>query len=180
MEHWGRYVESGGNLLLCGIQPAEALRWAGEPDGDRRRLREPLEFGATLEDARTLPHWLASVAGIDVVEETVDRRKSGRRPMHVARATVAGYPDLPASPRTSRTKPAVGLYDLGILGVAGLGVETLYTADDTGDAVGVRRAADTSRGAVVYLGFHPYFFEEDAVKAALSRTLEDFGETHAP
>jgi hypothetical protein len=96
------------------------------------------------------------------------------------------YPDLPFDALTWPNGPVYrgfGYYDRGIhlrdLGASS--AEVIYTANDSNDAIGIRRLTTPGvNGNLVYLGFHPYFVERPAFRQLIRAVLTDFGEFPNP
>jgi len=179
------YVASGGNLLLCGIQPTEAMRWFRPADGSEPLLQQyPVDFQSTVVDSLFEPHWAATHLGIARVEASVGNTEA---PEHAAlRLSVAtsavSYPDLPFDPSTwpdGANQGGFGYYDRGL--TAATGAEVIYTIDGTGLAVGVRRLTSPGvNGNCVFLGLHPYFVERPAFRDLVQAVLTQFGEIRNP
>lgn len=177
---------SGGNLLLCGIQPTQAMRYFQPVDGSPPILQQyPIVFEQTLNDTTLLPHWAAVQLGVARVNESFGNTFAPQyAPFRMSVATsavVSGpnpYPDLPFDPLTWPDGPnqgGFGYHDRDIVPLSG--AEVAYTFNDTGLPAGVRRlTAPGVFGNCVFLGFHPYFVERPAFRALVQALMSDFGE----
>jgi hypothetical protein len=181
------YVSAGGNLLLLGVNPAEALRFFERPDADPALQQLPVVFSRTLTDTTYLPHWGVTHFGMaritDIIGATSVPAEQANR-LRVAKALVPGYPDLPFDPLTLPDGPSqrgFGFYDRGIEIHAGM-AEAIYAANSvTGPVIGVRRLKDPQTGgSTVYLGLHPWFVERPAFRELVRQILVSFGETPNP
>ncbi|HMB70976.1 MAG TPA: hypothetical protein VKU85_16795, partial [bacterium] len=176
------YVNAGGNFILCGLQPSEAIRYfrrPGPPGGNPVFSAYPLNLESPAI-ATAVPHWMATGMGVASIESTVtntDAYPSLR--LGTATSAIAGYPDLPFDPLTwpdGPRKRGFGFYDRGVQPVAG--AEVLYAADGSGPPLAVRHlVAPGPNGNAIYLGIHPYFVERPAFRAFLAKALTDFGES---
>jgi hypothetical protein len=95
------------------------------------------------------------------------------------------YPDLAFDPLTWPQGPVqrgFGFYDRGIVPMAvAHPAEVIYTANDSNDAVAIRRLTEPGvNGNVVYVGFHPYFVDRPAFRQFIRAVLTDFGESPTP
>jgi hypothetical protein len=177
------YVAAGGNLFLLGVQPSQALRyWLPLMDTSPMIVSYPLIFAPTPADPPRMLHWGYLHLGLAGIEQTVANTNTGGMAsvrLHVATSQVAGYPDLPFDPLTWPQGAAFrgfGHYDRGI--TPNESGETIYTVDDTGTSLGVRRLTGPSVGGnTVYLGLHPYWVERPAFRDLVRAVLSDFGET---
>jgi hypothetical protein len=185
------YVASGGNLFLCGLNPSEAVRYTENVETGRVERMTTLNFEATLTDSTIVPHWVAAAFGIARMERIVRNTNEGADTafrLRTCRSQVTGgdnpYPDLVFDPLTwpaGTVRRGFGYYDRAIVPITGSTTEPIYSANDTGDAIAVRRL--TSRGVngnLVYLGFHPYFVERPAFREFIRAVLTDFGEYPEP
>jgi hypothetical protein len=188
------YVESGGNFFLCGVQPSQALRYFPRTDIPVPQLQTyPLLFQVTIGNPDFLPHWAANSLGIERVSETVGNTIPASLEhlrLRTCRSEVTGggnpYPDLEFDPLTWPQGPkqrGFGFYDRGIEPLTDIPelppAEVLYTANDEGVSIGIRRRATEGpgiNGNVVVLGFHPYFLDRPAGRAMIEAVLADFGE----
>ena len=188
------WVESGGNLILCGIQPVNALRYFENIDTGQTQFvsSDPVEFDATLTDVSLADHWVAT-NGIGTIVSTVGNAEGNESlALRTCRSRiVAGpnpYPDLHAGPSTSRLDARAaargfGYYDRGILPIsldlAGK-MDVIYTANRTEDAIAIRRLTEPGvNGNLIYLGFHPSFVHRREFRQFVRAALADFGEQAA-
>lgn len=180
------YIQSGGNLLLCGIQPVNALRYIEDlEEGPQQDLQDPVDFCSTLEDPALVPHWAATTLGVCSVENTIPQGFN-QPVLTLASSQITGganpYPDLPFDPLSIPNGPAQGgfrYYDTGIDPAED--AEVIYTDAATGEAVGIRKLSSPGvNGNTIYLGFHPYFIHKSAFREFLRAALTDFGEVPAP
>jgi hypothetical protein len=177
------YVAGGGNLFLLGVQPSMAIATRRDLIDFRPVvLTHPLVFTPTPADSTRLPHWGYLHLGLSRIDQTVGNTNTAglaSMRLHVARSSVSNYPDLPFDPLTwpqGMLYRGFGHYDRGV--VPNESGETIYTVNDTGISLGVRRLTDPARGGnTVYLGLHPYWVERPAVQELLRAVLTDFGET---
>jgi hypothetical protein len=187
------YVASGGNLFICGLAPSSAMRYVEDAQtGEVRFLQNtPLNFQSTLTDTTLIPHWLAAQFGISRVERVIQNTNgSAQAPdrLRTCRSQVTTganpYPNLVFDPLTwpnGTLLRGFGYYDRGVIPIAGSTTEPIYTANDSGESIGVRRLTSPGvNGNLVYLGFHPYFVERPAFRDFLRAVLTDFGEFPVP
>ncbi|MFN8178968.1 MAG: hypothetical protein U0167_13645 [bacterium] len=190
------YVASGGNLMICGLQPVSAARYTQNVDtGDVMFMNNlPLNFQATLVDTTIADHWFATQFGIALVNETIASTISDvpdliARRLRLCRSHVTSgphpYPDLPFDPLAWPQGPiqrGFGFYDRGIVPmVVANPAEVVYTANDSNDAIAIRRLTSPGvNGNLVYAGFHPYFVGRPEFRQFIRAVLADFGETPAP
>jgi hypothetical protein len=182
------YLSAGGNLFLVGLTPVEAIRYFERPDLPPQLQQIPVVFARTLTDTTYLPHWAATHFGIARIDESIASTQ-GEPPgspnrLRIAKAVVAGYPDLPFDPLTWPDGPnqrGFGYYDRTITPIIGA-AEVIYRANTvTGPSIGVRRLRDPQAGgSTVYMGFHPYFVERPAFRQLVRAVLSSFGETLNP
>lgn len=176
------YRRAGGPVLLFGLNPSEPCRriehWFGP--GPVVVGSDPVDFIA-LQDDEGPPHWFAEAFGLAQVQHHV-RRPDFDPGLGVARSAVTSganpYPDLPFDPLSWPGGPGMagfGYFDTGLVPVSGSGAEVLYTRDDTGEAVAIRRVGVPGEGSTIWMGFHPYFVERPACRAFLRAALTDFG-----
>jgi hypothetical protein len=180
------YIRSGGNLLLCGIRPVNALRYFEDDwDGPSFHVDLPIDFCSTLEDPELVPHWAATTLGVCSVENTIGQ-EFGQPVLALASSQITGganpYPDLPFDPLSFPEGPMQGgfrYFDTGIEPASG--AEVIYTDAATGNAIGIRKlTAPGLNGNTIYLGFHPYFIEKNAFRDFVHAALTDFGEVPVP
>ncbi|MGQ0721283.1 MAG: hypothetical protein ACT4PE_06875 [Candidatus Eiseniibacteriota bacterium] len=177
------YVAAGGNLFVLGIQLSEALRTQVAVTDERPViLSYPLSLVPSAADSTRMPHWGYLHLGLSRIDGTVPNTNTGGLAslrLRVARSGVPGYPDLPFDPLTWPQGMHVrgfGYYDRGV--VPNESGETIYTVDESGISLGVRRLTDPARGGnTVYLGLHPYWVERPAFRDLVRAVLTDFGET---
>jgi hypothetical protein len=177
------YVLGGGNLILVGLQPSLAARWAQawETTAPVPLPGNPLDFVAASTDAALLPHWWLTNLGIARVDLSVGNTDFLHPSIRLATAAaqVPGYPDLAFDPLTWPQGPSrrgFGFYDGGVQPAAGS--EVLYTHAGTNQTLGIRRLSPSGGGgSVVYLGLHPYFVERPAFRQMISAALTDLGES---
>jgi len=179
------YVSAGGNLFLCGTGPANATRWFENPElPNPVQQTYPVIFANTVTDTMWVPHWCSTVLRIERVQEHVGNTRGAigelaQKRLRRAVSEVDGYPDLDFDPLTWPDGPVergCGLYDRGVIPHSD--AEVLYRANgDTGSPVAIRRhrrpGVDSN---LVYLGFHPYFFQRPQVRNMIRAVLADFGE----
>jgi hypothetical protein len=185
------YVASGGNLFLCGVSPANATRYFENTCTGEVHLMPsvPIDFEATLADSCLADHWMATQFGIGRILENIGDTNEGpaalKRLRRCTSRVTSGtnpYPDLPFDPLTWPNGPVYrgfGFYDRGIEPIEGAPspAEVIYTADDSNEAIAIRRLTSPGiHGNVIYLGFHPYFVERPAFRDLLRAVLADFGE----
>jgi hypothetical protein len=188
------YVKSGGNFLLCGIQPVNALRWLEQSDAQEPTylIQLPAGFAETLDDPALIPHWVAGELRVAEIQSTVPNF-SLSPVIGLLESQVTGgenpYPNLEFDPLTlpdGHDRGGFPYYDSGILGRTD--AETLYRDTKTGESLGVRRLSRSGdEGSVVVLGFHPWFLQKSQFRTMLQAVLEDFeragrpdGELEAP
>ncbi|MEZ5063960.1 MAG: hypothetical protein R3B81_04455 [bacterium] len=190
------YVASGGNLFLCGVNVLEAARYFEKTDGDRDYvLNSPISFQLTLNDTTYVPHWMATAFGIAQIERPVYNTVSSPQDrIRVAHSLITGgsnpYPDLEFDPLSIADGPTLrgfGYYDDGMVvldtGDPLRNAEPIYTRDDTGSAIGIRRLSPDGpgiNGNVVYLGLHPYFVYRPQFRDLIRAVMADFGEFPQP
>lgn len=181
------YVSAGGNLFVLGVTPVQAMRYFERADGPPAVQQIPVLFSRTLTDTTYLPHWASTHFGIARINlsvgNTASQAEAGNR-LNVAKAVVAGYPDLPFDPLTWPDGPVqrgFGYYDRDVLPIAGA-AEVIYRANTVdGPPIGVRRLRDPQTGgSTVYMGFHPYWVERPAFRQLVRAVLTSFGETLNP
>jgi hypothetical protein len=184
------YVASGGNLFICGVQPVHALRYYEATDGTVQLVQNtPVDFGTTIADTSLVDHWMAAQFGISRILETWGDTNTGSlAPKRVRTCTsqittgANPYPDLPFDPLSWPSGPILrgfGYYDRGIelLDVENP-AEVIYTANESQDAIAIRRLTQPGvNGNVMYVGFHHYFVERPAFRQFIRAVLTDFGET---
>jgi hypothetical protein len=180
------YVAAGGNLLICGINPCEAMRYYEDAATGQRWLEPyPVEYYRTVTDPTARPHWVFTQLGIRRIEDRVLNTSiydTHRRLRVVTSEMACGanpYPDLHFDPMCWPNGPqqrGFGFYDYNVepeLGVA----EILYTLTDTGIPVGIRKFIGPGvNGNAIYLGFHPYFVQRREFREFVLAALHDFGE----
>jgi hypothetical protein len=180
------YIRSGGNLLLCGIQPVNALRHFEDAwDGPIFQLDFPIDFCSTLANPELVPHWAATTLGVCSVQNTIPR-EDGQPVLALASSQITGganpYPNLPFDPLSfpnGMIQGGMNYFDTGI--EPAIGAEVIYTDAATGDAVGIRKlTAPGLNGNTIYLGFHPYFIQKSAFRDFVHAALTDFGEVPVP
>jgi hypothetical protein len=179
------YRASGGNVLLAGIRPSQAMRFLAPDDGGAPVPRNyPLDLEGAPASFR--PHWLLS-AGVGRIEGTIGDPGSASSGFALKRATsqVGGanaYPDLDADPAAIPPGSlGIGQFDWGITPATGGSAEVIYEADDTGISVGVRRLTSPGvAGNLVYLGFAPWSVDATAFGELVDAVLHDFGEVPLP
>ena len=189
------YVASGGNLFVCGLSPVNATRYIDNTcTGQTLFLNnEPVNFQSTLSDSCVADHWMATQFGIDSINTSISNTNADTQAQNRLRLCksqlTAGpnpYPDLPFDPLTWPNGPVYrgfGYYDRGIqvLDLGASSAEVIYTANDSNDAIGIRRLTSPGvNGNLVYLGFHPYFVERPAFRQLIRAVLTDFGEFPNP
>ena len=176
------YIRSGGNLLLCGIQPVMAMRWFDDiNEGPQEQLEFPVEFCSTLDDPNLVPHWAPASLGICSIQNSISQ-VPGHPVLSLASSQITGgphpYPDLPFDPLSIPNGMIEGgfrHFDTGIEPTSD--AEVIYKDDATGEAVGIRKLTSPGvNGNTIYLGFHPYFIEKSAFRKFLRAALADFGE----
>jgi hypothetical protein len=176
------YIQSGGNLFLCGIQPVNALRYFEEiPEGPVLQLNFPIDFCSTLDTSDFMPHWVATQLGVCRVEDSITQSLD-LPVLSLASSQITGganpYPDLPFDPLSfpnGLEKGGFRYFDTGIDPTSE--AEVIYTDDATGEAIGIRKlTAPGTNGNTIYLGFHPYFIQKSAFREFLQAALADFGE----
>jgi hypothetical protein len=179
------YVRAGGNLFLCGVQPSNAMKYFDDPRSAIPIPQSyPVVFSNTLGDETWVPHWCATTLRIDRVQQTVPSTLNAtgslaEKRLRKALAQVEGYPDLDFDTLSWPQGPierGCGLYDRGIVAMAD--AEILYTANDlVGPPIAIRHQVGPGlNGNVVFLGFHPYFFERPQLRELIRAVLDDFGE----
>lgn len=186
------YIASGGNFLLCGLQPSWALRYfenvlTGEVTFQQN---EPVSFQSSLTDTTLVDHWMATLFGIAVIQRSIGNTNpdplAGDR-LRTAKSQITApnpYPDLPFDPLTwprGAERRGFGFYDRGLLpldtGVPGTLAQVVFTANTSSDAIALRRLTEPGvESNVIYLGFHPYFVERPAFRQFVRAVLTDFGE----
>jgi hypothetical protein len=188
------YVASFGNLFLCGIEPVNAMRYTESHQGVITLMQNPpFRFDRTLADTSLVDHWLATQFGIAQIEETISKDDLAQDPskrFSVATSQIRTgpnpYPDLHFDPLSWPGGPQTrgfAFYDVGIIPLpdSTLHVQVIYTLNDTGRAVAVRRLNGPGpTGNVVYAGFHPYFIQKAEYREFLRAVLTDFGEVPSP
>jgi hypothetical protein len=180
------YIRSGGNLLLCGIQPVQAMRYFDEVEGGPQfQLDFPIDFCSTLDDPSLVPHWAPENLGICSIENSISQGP-GRPVLSLASSQITGgphpYPDLPFDPLSIPNGGIEGgfrYFDTGIEPTSD--AEVIYKDAATGEAVGIRKlVAPGLNGNTIYLGFHPYFIQKSAFRNFLRAAMADFGERSFP
>ena len=180
------YIRSGGNLLLCGIQPVQAMRYFDEIEGGPTiQLDFPIDFCSTLNDPSFVPHWAPASLGICSIENSISQ-EPGNPVLSLASSQITGgphpYPDLPFDPLSIPNGMIEGgfrYFDIGIEPTSD--AEVIYKDAATGEAVGIRKlVAPGLNGNTIYLGFHPYFIQKSAFRSFLRAALADFGERSFP
>ncbi|MEZ5064535.1 MAG: hypothetical protein R3B81_07340 [bacterium] len=172
--------QAGGNLVICGVNPTDALRYLARPDcGADYALNDPIDFAATLDSPDYIPHLAATQLAWGSTEQVVRNTVSSPTlQLAVARSQRPGWPDLPFDPSTVPNGSSVqgfGYYDRGISPLAP--AEVVYTADDTGSPIAIAQLAGPGRhGSTVVLGFHPFFVDPTAAGALFDVMLDSFGE----
>jgi hypothetical protein len=187
------YVASGGNLFVCGLQPLNAMRYFEDAETGEILFQpnNPVSFQGTVTDTTLVDHWAATQFGIALIERTIANTNSPAEAVNrlrLAKSQVPTganpYPDLPFDPLTWPQGPVrrgFGYYDRGILpvdtGDPSTMAQTIYTANETSDAIAIRRLTSPGvNGNLVYVGFHPYFIERPAFRQFVRAVLSDFGE----
>jgi hypothetical protein len=182
------YVAAGGNLFLCGLQPANAVAYFENLESDRTELQNyPIIFGNTGEGTDFAEHWFKRFLFIQRIVESIGNTtqpgNAGDR-MAVARSQISDYPDLVFDPTSWPSGPlqgGFGYYDREILLQPGSPAQVIYTRDATGSPVGIRRLTTPGvNGNIVYLGLHPYFVERPAFRTLIRKVLSQFGEFPSP
>ena len=180
------YVDAGGNLLICGINPCEAMRFYEDAQtGQPLQEPYPVEYYRTVTDTTVRPHWAFTGMGIRRIEgrvlntsiQNIDRRMSV-----VTSENAAGtnpYPDLHFDPMSWPNGPrqrGFGFYDYNVEPQSGVST-VIYSVNDTGIPVGIRKYVGPGvNGNVIYLAFHPYFVAKLEFRRFVRAALEDFGE----
>ncbi|MBZ0269669.1 hypothetical protein K8I85_16075 [bacterium] len=186
------YVQSGGNLFLCGIQPVNAMRYREFNNGTVEFMdNPPFRFFQSLQDTSQVDHWITTTFGINQIDGTVARSDAEGNPNLYVREMVSQittgpnpYPDLEFDPLSwpqGPTSPGFAHYDYGIqprlLPDSTFACEVIYRANTTNAAVATRQLTEPGpAGNVVYVGFHPYFLHKAPFKQFLQAVLTDFGE----
>jgi hypothetical protein len=180
------YIRSGGNLLLCGIQPVNALRYFEDfEEGQELVLEFPIDFCSTLDDPGLVPHWAATDLGVCGIEKSI-HQADDQPVLSLAKSQITAgsnpYPDLPFDPNSIPNGKIQGGFRYFDTGIEPAGdAEVIYTDANSGDAVGIRKlVAPGVNGNTIFLGFHPYFIEKNAFRQFLRRALKDFGEARSP
>jgi hypothetical protein len=180
------YIESGGNLLLCGIQPVNALKFIEDLDEGPQLVNQfPVDFCRTLSDTTLIAHWASTELGICRIEDSITQSLD-LPVLSLASSQVRGganpYPDLPFDPLSIPNGAKQGgfrYFDTGIEPTSE--AEVIYTDASTGAAVAIRKlTAPGTNGNTIYLGFHPYFIQKSAFREFLQAALADFGESPVP
>ena len=180
------YVAAGGNLFLCGLQPAAGVRYFDEfATGETEFQNFPVIFANTGEGTDYAEHWFKKFLFVSrIVESIGGTRESPSDRLRVARSRVSGYPDLAFDPTSMPEGPALGgfgYYDRQIQLLPGSPAEVIYTLNNTDSAVGIRRLTSPGvNGNVVYLGLSPYFVERPAFRELIHQVLTQFGEFPIP
>jgi hypothetical protein len=175
------YIRCGGNFLLCGIQPLNALRYfdsLSEP-GPILQPHEPVEFERTLDDPDLVPNWVAADLRVARVESTHPNHPTEPVLTELLSQVESGphpYPSIEFDPLSIPNGPEKGgfrYFDAGIIPRAG--GEVIYRNADTNESIGVRRlTVGGSNGSVVYLGFHPWFVKKSQFAGLIQAVLADF------
>jgi hypothetical protein len=180
------YVDAGGNLLICGINPCEPMRFYEDAETGRP-LQEPypVEYYRTVTDTTVRPHWAYTGLGIRRVEDRVlntSIQDTGRRMSVVTSQNTGGanpYPSLHFDPMCWPNGPrqrGFGFYDYNVEPRTGVAT-TIYTVNNTTVPVGIRKYIGPGvNGNVIYLAFHPYFVDKLEFRNLMRAALEDFGE----
>lgn len=179
------YVRSGGNLLLCGIRPVNAMRYFDNPDEPSPIFQElfPIDFRRTTTDTTYVPHWAYTELGISRIENSLSGDDSSPVVRHLVSQVTTGnnpYPDIRFDPLSITQGPifrGFKHYDTGII-PADARTEVIYRDADTGQSLAVRRLTSPGiEGNLVYLGFHPYYLQKNEFRNFLRAVLTDFGES---
>jgi hypothetical protein len=169
-------------LLLCGIQPVNALRYFEDfEQGPQLVLEFPIDFCSTLGNPSVDPHWAATDLGVCSIEESIYQAED-QPVLSLAKSQITAssnpYPDLPFDPNSIPNGKIQGGFRYFDTGIEPTGdAEVIYTDANSGDAVGIRKlVAPGVNGNTIFLGFHPYFIEKNAFRKFLRAALRDFGE----
>ncbi|MFN8178970.1 MAG: hypothetical protein U0167_13655 [bacterium] len=181
------WIASGGNLMICGLQPVASVRYMQDRDtGAVTPMQGPPWTFAP--PGQPVSHWIAAQFGIARIDDSIggaisDGYAADRLRLCRSRVTSGPhpYPDLPFDPLTWPQGPVqrgFGFYDRGVVprSVANP-AEVIYTANDSNDAIAIRRLTSPGvNGNLVYAGFHPYFVGRPEFRQFIQAVLADFGE----
>ncbi len=181
------YINAGGNLLLCGIQPVNAFRYFQDIDEPEPvvQLQFPIDFSETIRDSTLIPHWAYTDLGISQIKETI-ANNTALPVLPLAESVITSgpnpYPDLPFDPLSIPNGPIIGgfqYYDVGVEPTSA--AEVIYVHPVSREPIGVRKLTQPGvNGNTVFLACHPWFVKKNSFKAFLHAVLVNFGEVPGP
>jgi len=173
------WQQAGGNLVLCGVQPSNALRFFLKVCGADFAGPFPISFGVTETTPGYIRHFALDGLGLDQIGETVRNQfPAGIEPLARAVPQMPLFPELDFDPlrwQNGQTIGGFGCFDVDLVPYGN--AEVLYTLNDTGRTIAVANLKGRGRnGSSVFLGFHPYFMNDFNAAAFFDVVLSEFGE----